>query len=116
MYSFSDNLDVINDKPIIIRAKVRLLPTEDGGRHTPIVGGVAFRPNHNFGNEENRNFYIGQINFEKSDLVKPGEEREVEIVFLNVQGLKEMLTIGVFWRIQEGPKIIATGEVLKIET
>lgn len=116
MYSFNDNLDVIDDKPIKITAKVSLFKTEEGGRHTPVVGGVAFRPNHNFGSAENRNFYIGQINFEKDDLVKPGEERTVEIVFLNVGGLRELLRIGTGWRIQEGPTLIAMGEVLKVET
>ena len=116
MYSFNDNLDVIDDKPIIIKARVQLLSTEDGGRHTPIVGGVPFRPNHNFGDSENRNFYIGQINFEKDDLVNPGDERNVEIIFLNVKGLRDLLIVGVFWRIQEGPTVIATGEVLEIET
>ena len=116
MYSFNDNLDVLDDKPIKITAKVSLLKTEEGGRHAPVVGGVPFRPNHNFGNGENRNFYIGQINFEKDDVVKPGEERTVEIVFLNVKELKELLRIGTEWRIQEGPTLIAMGEVLKIET
>ena len=116
MYSFNDNLDVIDDKPIKIIAKVSLFKTEEGGRHTPVVGAVAFRPNHNFGSAENRNFYIGQINFEKDDLVKQGEERKVEIVFLNVRGLKELLRIGTEWRIQEGPTLIAIGEVLKVET
>ena len=116
MYNFNDNLDVIDDKPIKVKAKVRLLSTEEGGRHTPIVGSVPFRPNHNFGNSENRNFYIGQINFDKSDIVKPGDERNVEIIFLNVRGLKEILNVGVSWRIQEGPTLIAMGEVLDVET
>lgn len=116
MYSFNDNLDVLDDKPIKITAKVSLVKTEEGGRHTPVVGGIPFRPNHNFGNAENRNFYIGQINFKKDDVVKPGEERTVEIVFLNVKGLKELLRIGTEWRIQEGPTLIAMGEALKIET
>lgn len=116
MYSFSDNLDVINDKPIKIMAKVSLFATEEGGRHTPVVGGVAFRPNHDFGDPESRSFYIGQINFEKDYLVSPGEERTVEIIFLNVRGLKDLRQVGVEWRIQEGPTLIAMGEVLKVET
>ena len=116
MYSFNDNLDVIDDSPLDIKAKVKLLSTEEGGRHTPIIGSVAFRPNHNFGNADNRIFYIGQINFDKDDTIFPGEERIVEIVFLNVKGLNEILSTGTTWRIQEGPALIATGEVLETKT
>ncbi|MEJ2743865.1 MAG: hypothetical protein P8176_15695 [Gammaproteobacteria bacterium] len=116
MFSFSDNLDVVEGGPLIVKAKVSLLATEDGGRHTPIVGGYSFRPNHNFGNEENRNFYIGQIDFEKSDTIYPGEERIVTIRFLNVRGLKENLNVGLVWRIQEGPTLIAHGKVLDVQT
>jgi len=116
MFSFSDNLDVVEDGPLIVKAKVSLLPTENGGRHTPIVGGYAFRPNHNFGDDENRKFYIGQVDFEEDDKVYPGEERIVQIRFLNVRGLKEMLKVGLVWRIQEGPTLIAHGEVLNVQT
>ncbi|MDO3388041.1 hypothetical protein QWI17_19505 [Gilvimarinus sp. SDUM040013] len=116
MFEFSDNLDVIEDGPLIVKAKVSLLSTESGGRHTPIVGGYAFRPNHNFGLEENRNFYIGQIDFEEGDTIYPGDERIVQIRFLNVRGLKELLHVGLIWRIQEGPVLIAMGEVVEVKT
>jgi len=116
MYSFSDNLDIVEDGPLMVRAKVSLLSTKEGGRHTPIVGGYAFRPNHNFGNAENRDFYIGQIDFEENDTIHPGEQRVVQIRFLNVRGLKELLKIGVVWSIQEGPTLIGHGEVLDAQT
>lgn len=116
MHSFYDNLDVIEDGPLMVLAKVSLITTEEGGRHTPIVGGNAFRPNHNFGGEENVNFYIGEIDFEKNDTTYPGDERIVTIRFLNVRGLKEMLHIGLIWRIQEGLTLVAKGEIIEVNT
>jgi len=116
MYQFNDNLDVVEDGPLVVLAKVSLVSTESGGRGSPIFGDYAFRPNHNFGDEKNRNFYIGQIDFEEGDLINPGDERIVPIRFLNVGGLKELLHIGLKWRIQEGPILIATGEILEFET
>jgi len=104
------------DGPLVVLAKVSLVSTESGGRGSPIFGDYAFRPNHNFGDEKNRNFYIGQIDFEEGDLINPGDERIVPIRFLNVGGLKELLHIGLKWRIQEGPILIATGEILEFET
>jgi translation elongation factor EF-Tu-like GTPase len=114
MFTFNDNLDVLDDKPIKVLAKVSLIPESEGGRHTPIMGGTAFRPNHNIGEAENTNFYIGQIDFDDGDTVFPGDERTVHIKFLNVRGLREKLYTGLNWRIQEGPKLIAYGEVLEI--
>ena len=116
MYSFNDNLDVVENEPLLVIARVALITTDEGGRHSPIVGGYALRPNHNFGNEVNRNFYIGQIDFEKNDTIYPGDERTVQIRFLNVRGLKELLHVGLKWRIQEGPRLVAIGEVIEVKT
>jgi translation elongation factor EF-Tu-like GTPase len=43
---FTDNLDVVDDKPLRIRAKISLIPENEGGRHGPFSKG--YRPNHNF--------------------------------------------------------------------
>ncbi|WGO98159.1 hypothetical protein QFX18_19310 [Saccharophagus degradans] len=116
MYNFNDNLDVVDEGPLMVKAKVSLLCKKEGGRHTPIFGSVAFRPNHNFGDAKNRNFHIGQINFEQNDIIHPGEQRIVQIRFLNVRGLKELLKVGLVWRIQEGPTLIGYGEVIDVQT
>lgn len=115
MHSFNDNLNVVGDGPLSVTASVSLLSTSDGGRHTPIIGGHAYRPNHNFGDEENRNFYIGQVDFEEGDTIYPGESRNVNIRFLDVEGLRGFLKAGVTWRIQEGPTLIAMGEVISVK-
>jgi hypothetical protein len=46
--------------------------------------------------------------------VYPGEKRDLEITFFNVRGLAELLYVGRTWRIQEGPRHVATGEVLTL--
>ena len=106
---FYDNLDVISDQPILVETTIHLLPTEEGGRHTPIT--KNFRPNHNFGNEENRNFFIGQVELKDNEFMFPGETRDLVVTFMNVRGLKELLTIGNEWRIQEGSHLIGTAKV-----
>ncbi|TLD68530.1 hypothetical protein FEM03_22255 [Phragmitibacter flavus] len=113
MFSFTDNLDIVDNKPIVVLAKIAMAPTDKGGRIGPFTKGL--RPNHNFGSEEDRIFYIGQIEVPESEWVYPGETRELSITFLNARGLAEMLTPGRTWRIQEGPKLIGTGTVIAIE-
>jgi len=59
MFSFTDNLDILDDKPIVVRATIVVVPTDQGGRVGPFAKGL--RPNQNFGSEDDRFFYIGQI-------------------------------------------------------
>lgn len=113
MFSFTDNLDIVDDTPIVVRAKITVIPTDQGGRVGPFTKGL--RPNHNFGSEDDRFFYIGQIEVPEGEWVYPGDTRELCVTFLNARGLSEMLTLGRTWRIQEGPKLIATGTVIAIE-
>ena len=113
MFGFTDNLDIVDDKPIVVRAKIRMIPTDKGGRVGPFTKGL--RPNHNFGSEEDRFFYIGQIEVSEGEWVYPGDTRELSITFLNARGLSKMLTPGRTWSIQEGPKLIGTGTVIAIE-
>ena len=56
-----------------VQAKVSFLSTEEGGISSSLLGAVPCRPNHNFGDSNNRYMYIGQINFEKDDIVMPGD-------------------------------------------
>ena len=116
MEGFYDNLDVIDDAPIMVKANINFLSTEEGGRQTPLFGSTAFRPNHNFGGSSNRHYYIGQVQFDKDDVISPGDSRVVDVVFLNVRGLRELLAIGATWRIQEGSILIGTGKVLDVKT
>jgi len=112
-FTFTDNLDIVDEKPIRVLAKIALTPQNEGGRHGPFTKG--FRPNHNFKGPENTFFFIGQIEVSENEWVYPGETRELFVTFLNARGLRELLTPGRVWRIQEGSKFIATGTVIAVE-
>ena len=113
MFAFTDNLDIIDDKPIVVSATIALFAQDKGGRPGPFTKG--FRPNHNFCGPDDRFFFIGQIEVEEGDWVYPGETREFKVTFLNARGLCELLFPGRIWRIQEGPRLIGTGTVIEIE-
>ena len=107
-FSFVDKMSA-NEPPIRVRALLSFLSTEEGGRQTPAFSG--YRPNHNFGEASGREFYIGQITFARSESILPGESKEVDIEFLNGPGL---MRSGRSWRIQEGPKLVATATLIEI--
>jgi hypothetical protein len=85
---------------IFVEATVSLLATSDGGRPSPITRG--FRPNHNFGDPENRSTFIGQIELPEGEWLYPGETRDLLIAFLKSRDLTERLAVGTQWRLQEG--------------
>src|SRR5689334_7580666 len=111
-FVFSDELRSAGDEPIRVLARIRVLQTAEGGRHAPFR--AKYRPNHNFGDSENRNFFIGQVEVPPGESVYPGETREFVITFLNVVGLAEQLTPGRRWRIQEGGHLVAIGELISV--
>jgi hypothetical protein len=54
------------------------------------------------------------VEFASGELLNPGESREALIQFLRGPGLVEALRPGVTWRIQEGPRLVATGSVIEV--
>lgn len=109
--TFSDELREAGDALVRVLARVHVLDG-DGGRKVPFT--ARYRPNHNFGDAENRRFFIGQVEVPEDEWVHPGETRELTITFMNVAGLREQLTPGRRWRIQEGWRLVATAELLSI--
>ncbi|WP_312398401.1 hypothetical protein [Sphingobacterium sp.] len=96
----------------IVKARIKLISTEQGGRKTGIISG--YRPNHVFEyTPEGKLFqtYIGDINFEGERLI-PGEERIATVRFLLVKELEQYLTKGRKWWLHEGPNVIGEAEVL----
>lgn len=112
VFVFSDELRPAGDKPIPVSARIHVLSEEEGGRRTPFT--AKYRPNHNFGDAGNRNYFIGQVEVPEGEWVYPGETRELTITFFNVIGLAEQLTPGRRWRIQEGARLVATAELLAL--
>ena len=109
--TFSEEPRDAGDALIRVLARVHVLDGDDG-RKMPFTAG--YRPNHNFGDAENQRFFIGQVEVAEGEWVHPGETRELTITFMNVAGLREQLTPGRRWRIQEGWRLVATAELLSL--
>ncbi len=101
---------------LLVKAKLKLIATEDGGRKTGISSG--YRPNHVFEyNEWNQilQTYIGDIVFdEQTSIIEPGEEKEVTTRFLFSQPIEKYLVTGRKWWIHEGPHRIGEAEIIHI--
>lgn len=108
-FAFTDLMEPGPPHHVLARVFVRALA--DGGRDIPF--GLSYRPNHNFGGEENRAFYIGGVEI-PADGLHPGGVCELRVTFLNGGGLSELLQIGRRWRIQEGSRWVASAEVLAV--
>ena len=100
---------------VIIKAKLTLLKTEDGGRKTGIKSG--YRPDHVFEFQNNGIFkyaFTGDVQFPNINTILPGEKKIVTVRFLIHQPIDEYLTIGRKWWMVEGPKKIGEAEVLEV--
>lgn len=104
-----DVLETVSDQPLLVEAEFTLFKTEDGGRHTPFT--KNFRPNHNFDWPENNRFFIGQVEMNEGEWMYPGETKILTIAFLDAKGLRELLTEGRRWKIQEGLHVIGEAVV-----
>ena len=108
-FGFTDLFDAGPARRVL--ATVSLHSPDQGGRD--ISGDVPYRPNHNFGDAEDREFFIGQVDVPPEGL-RVGEVRLLEITFMNGPGLSEALQVGRRWRIQHGPKWVATAEIVEV--
>ncbi len=91
VFAFTDLIGEPDDPRVRVRARFDMLGPEAGGRSLPIFG--KYRPNHNFGDPENRIMYMGQIEIPDTDPIKPGSAREVEILFLPDPGLHRLVVL-----------------------
>ncbi len=108
---YVDLMDKVPRPPIVARAVLRLLRAEAGGRRSAVRSG--YRPNHNFGGPDDREFCIGQIDFEPDDPIALGDSREVLVRFISGPGLQDRLLVGRRWRIQEGSRLVGEATVLE---
>jgi elongation factor Tu len=108
VFAFNDLLEP--GPPARVLARVHFLNTSEGGRASPVSG--VYRPNHNFGAPDGRQFYIGQVELPNGLRLLPGDTYDLYITFLNGPHLTKHLQVGRCWRIQEGARHVATAEVL----
>jgi hypothetical protein len=99
---------------IIVKARLKLLKTEDGGRKAGFISG--YRPNHVFEYRNNQMLqtYIGDIQFDGQETIEPGEEKNVVVRFLMEQPIERYLSIGRKWWIHEGARRVGEAEILSI--
>jgi len=102
------------DDLIIVKAEIAMKTTEDGGRQFGFKSG--YRPNHVFEMPEdfsNLNTYIGDIQFDDQELIKPGETKVVTVRFLKVPKVEKYINVGQKWFINEGARTVGFGEILE---
>ena len=57
---------------------------------------------------------MGQINLPEGSLFKPGDTKELEIIFLAWPELRSEIRPGREWRIQEGGQLVGVGTILAV--
>lgn len=95
-----------------VRAIVRLLPTEQGGRARPVAG--SWRPNHNFFDADNRQMATGLMEVSQANPLSPGEERLLDIQFIAWPN-DVAFVVGKEWRIQEGAQLVGWGKIVNVD-
>jgi hypothetical protein len=102
----------VQDK--FVKAKLKLIATENGGRFTPIF--TNYRPNHVFEYVDGMfiQTYIGEIQFSKEESIEPGEEKIVIVRFLYVPVLEKYLQVGRIWWIHEGGRKVGEAEIIEL--
>jgi hypothetical protein len=97
---------------LIVKAKIRLTSTENGGRKTGIISG--YRPNHVFeytSEAKVYQFFTGDIYFEGEKLM-PGEETIATVRLHLTKQVEKYLTKGRKWCLYEVPHLIGEAEIL----
>jgi hypothetical protein len=111
-FAFRDLMYTDRRDPLNVRASVTLLPEVERERRSDSE--VHWRPNHNFGPSEGRDFYIGQVEFEGTDVLEPGQTCTALVRFLDGPRLSGNLVPGRSWRIPVGPTLVATATVIEV--
>jgi len=97
---------------LIVKAKIRLTSTKNGGRKTGITSG--YRPNHVFeytSEAKVYQFFTGDIYFEGEKLM-PGEETIATVRLHLTKQVEKYLTKGRKWWLYEVPNLIGEAEIL----
>jgi len=92
-----------------VEAEITLLPTDQGGRETPVLTG--YRPAHKI-----RSDYLTtgvHQYFERSE-VAPGETVRGTIAFITPDAYPHCLSVGQEIDIQEGGRLVGRARIMKI--
>lgn len=103
------------DDLIIVKAKIAMKTTADGGRKYGFKSG--YRPNHVFELPDGvtpLRTYIGDILFEDQELIEPGETKIVTVRFLKIPEIEKYMRVGQKWFINEAYNTLGFGEIIEI--
>lgn len=98
---------------IRVRARIRLFTEQEGGRTRPIVGGLSYRPNHNFFLETGE-MCMGFIELPAGQDLAPGDSIEIALDLWVWPALRPLIHPGRAWQIQEGAKVVGSGDILEV--
>ena len=104
--------EMVTSDTIPVKARIRLLTAEEGGRIGPVRG--CSRPNHNFFVADG--MAIGQIDLPDGLELHPGQSIITSISFFNSPGLEEQLYPGRQWGVQEGERLVGIGTVIEVRS
>jgi translation elongation factor EF-Tu-like GTPase len=92
-----------------ILVEMTFLPTEHGGRRTPVIPGL-YRPQFYYKNHD------WDVRYEFIDVtkVKPGETAKAYVTFMSPREHFGNLKEGDHFLIREGQKVVAYGHVIQI--
>ncbi|MBX3226107.1 MAG: elongation factor Tu [Labilithrix sp.] len=88
------------------KAELFVIPTKEGGRHTPIVTG--YRPQFFFGTTDVTGTLVG---LGDSDMILPGDHAEVSVELQKPVGMEA----GMRFAVREGSKTVGAGVILSVE-
>lgn len=103
------------DDLIIVKAKITMKTTAEGGRQHGFKSG--YRPNHVFElpkDLRDLTTYIGDIEFGDPELIEPGETRIVTVRFLKIPQVEKYIKVGQKWYINEAARTLGFGEILEL--
>ena len=103
------------DDLIIVKAKITMKTTAEGGRQHGFESG--YRPNHVFelpDDLRSLKTYIGDIQFDDQELIEPGETKIVTVRFLKIPQVENYIKVGQRWFINEAAKTLGFGEIIEV--
>lgn len=98
-----------------IRARVRFLSTNEGGRKNPVKSG--YRPPIDFGLRDssgNKLFNDCTLTFEGRDIVYPGDEAVARIKPFHPEYLQDILREGLRFDLTEGKWVVGHGTIISL--
>ncbi len=114
-YASYTDLDFEHSKHLIhVKAKIRFLTAEEGGRETGITSG--YRPNHVFEYKPNGEMVeamMGDIQFTNPKTLELGKVYELLIRFIAIQRLERFMNVDQNWWIHEGNRKVGEAQILK---